>query len=161
MIQQVIAKYLGELYRQDEKFRLSKADRLKDIKETKSLIDQRRKAKAVLLQGQPGPYEFQMVAKLEEEIAVLSTLLPKRGRPADLLGGLVANLALFVKEKTGKFDWELIGEAAAKNIQAVAEPRLWAYKLAKRFWRRQPKGLPTKVEIIIEPAVEEPRKILH
>src|SRR5262245_29587380 len=73
------AKHLAELYRRGEKFRLSKADRLKDVKETKSLIDRLRKAKAVLLECQPGPYEIRAALELEDQIAHLKTLLPKGG----------------------------------------------------------------------------------
>jgi hypothetical protein len=168
------AKSLGKFY----EARLSKAERLKDIKETKSLIERRRKARAVLLEGQPGPYEFRVIANLEEQIAHLSTLLPKRGRPEDdLLGLYVTDLANFVKKKTGKYRWELIGEKVAKHVKRVPvpedvlDPRLWAYRLAKRFWR-DCKG-PTEIIIKLAPAPPPPstnplpkpenedRKILH
>jgi hypothetical protein len=154
------AKHYANQYRQDERLQeYWKTKRPKEIKETKAQIDARQKAKAVLLEGQPGPYQFKAAAKLEKEIAVLSTLLPGRGRPPDLLGGYVGNLALFVKEKTGKYHWTLIGRAFLKHLKHISnDPRRWALNLATRSWQQQskePKG-PTEIIIKLAPSLPPP-----
>ena len=73
------------------------------------------------------------------------------------MGLYVTDLANFVKKKTGKYRWELIGEKVAKYVKRVPvpedvlDPRLWAYRLAKRFWR-DCKG-PTEIIIKLPPAL--------
>jgi hypothetical protein len=141
------AKYLGQFYR----IGLSKAARLKEIKETKAMIQARQKAKAVLLEGDPDPYKYRVVFKLDEEIAFLKTLLPKRGHPQDdPLALYVTDLANFVKAK--EFP-ELLEKDAGER-----ELRLWAYKIAKRFWQREskePKG-PTEITFNFAPLPQSP-----
>jgi|SRR5215472_3451438 len=80
----------------------------------------------------------------------LKRYYPSGGRPPDPLGDAVVHLASFMKEKTGKVDWKLIGDLLAKHIPlAMGDNRLWALNLARRYWQRRPKG-PTNVEIILE-----------
>jgi hypothetical protein len=155
------AEYLAKRYRAEQRCqKYWKSKHVRDTKETKTMIADRQKAKAVLLEGDPDPYEYQVAFKLEKDIASLKTLLPKPGRPFNWpLGLAVASLAVFVKERTGRYHWELTSEVMAKHLRMkIAEPRLWASKIANRFWQwesEKPKG-PTEITFNFAPLPQSP-----